>query len=137
SKPFRLLPEDVWVNAAYLRFKAAATGQTGTVFRLTDVFDVEGYAKDVVVLNPRQSVERMLTANVSNELTPSYHERQRGLVLNFTGSALVLAHFGRYAVTKKFEQRSDSPVSAYLKPGAPFCDVLAVSSPINVKFVED
>jgi hypothetical protein len=131
------LPEDVWVDAADLSFKAASTAQTGTMFRLSDVFDVEGYAKDVVILRPRQSAERIVAANVSSELTSSYHERRHGLVLNFTGSALVLPHFGRYSVTKQFKQRSDSPVSAYLKPGPPFCDVLAVSSPIDVEFVKD
>ena len=100
-------------------------------------FDFRGLAGTAKLLRPRQSVERMIDADVATSLPDYYASKAKGLYLVFSGHALKLPGFGRYKITAFTESTQDGAVSEYAMElfGRPaIWSGKAYSAPVAVEF---
>lgn len=131
----RVLPIDVFVEAAELQFKSRDQGQDSTIVRMGEhYFDDAGLAKEVVTLTPGNSVTREIAAVVVDSLPKGYRNPRKGLFLNFGLSAVWLPRSGKYTVIKRFEERSDGSIARYLPEGPPFWEGSITSPPVDIEF---
>jgi hypothetical protein len=131
----RVLPIDVFVEAAELQYTSHDTSQAATVVRIGEhYFDEAGLSKQVITLAPGNSIARQITAMVVDSLPGDYRDPRKGLFLNFGLSAVRLPTFGKYTVMKRFEERSNATVTRYLPKGPPFWKGVITSPSVDVDF---
>jgi hypothetical protein len=110
------LPHDEVFPARVFEIKNMRTNKVGAQIHSAAEASIvfEGYAEEVVRLQPGAQTTRTLDADIQSKLPNFYDDRQIGLFLVFPGSSIRLDGSGQYQVRARFKLSPDHPVHAFL-----------------------
>lgn len=110
------LPHDEVFPAHVFEIRNIRTNKVGTRIRIGAEASIafEGYAEEVVRLQPGAQTTRTLDADIQSKLPDFYDDRQIGLFLVFSGSSIRLDGSGQYQVRARFRLSPDHSVHAFL-----------------------
>ncbi len=130
-----LLPHTEIYPANVFEVKNVRTKKKGEWIRVPgeDSIAWEGYAEEVVRLQPGALVTRTLVAEIHSKLPNFFEDLRTGIFLVFPGSAIRLDSGGQYQVRARFRVSPNHPVHAFLPAGRQIWHGETESNPVVIQ----